>query len=75
MNDQKCLPLPTPDFQKFPKIPRFNRPIVITEKIDGTNAQVFVTFDGLVIPGSRNRYLTLDNDNFGFAIWVAEHEE
>ena len=30
------------DFQPFPKISRLTRPIVITEKIDGTNAQIFI---------------------------------
>lgn len=30
------------EFQAFPKIPRLNRDCVITEKIDGTNAQVFI---------------------------------
>lgn len=29
-------------FNKFRKIPRLNRDIIITEKIDGTNAQVFI---------------------------------
>lgn len=61
-------------FEKFPKIPRFNREIIITEKIDGTNAQVMVTEDRQVLPGSRNRWLTVNNDNYGFAAWVAEHE-
>lgn len=32
-------------FEPFPKIPRLNREIIITEKIDGTNAQVFITTD------------------------------
>ena len=35
----------TPDtvqFAKFQKIPRLSREVVVTEKIDGTNAQVFV---------------------------------
>lgn len=27
-----------PDFVKFPSIPRWSRDIIITEKIDGTNA-------------------------------------
>lgn len=31
------------EFIKFNKIPRLNRDIVITEKIDGTNAQIFIT--------------------------------
>jgi hypothetical protein len=30
------------EFMPFPKIPRLNRSMVITEKIDGTNAQVMV---------------------------------
>lgn len=30
------------DFEGFPKIARLNRDIIITEKIDGTNAQVFI---------------------------------
>ena len=35
-------------FEAFAKIPRFNRPIVITEKIDGTNAQIFIEHEALV---------------------------
>lgn len=60
----------TPEFQSFSKIARLNRDIVITEKIDGTNAQVLITEDGLVVAGSRSRYLTTKEDNFGFARWV-----
>lgn len=30
------------DFQAFPKIPRLNRDCVITEKIDGTNGQIWI---------------------------------
>lgn len=30
------------EFEKFPKIPRYNRNIIITEKIDGTNGQIVV---------------------------------
>ncbi len=33
----------TAKFTPFPKIPRFNREIIITEKIDGTNAGVHIT--------------------------------
>lgn len=29
-------------FQPWPKTPRLFREIVVTEKIDGTNAQVFI---------------------------------
>ena len=59
-----------PEFQQFPKIPRFSREIIITEKIDGTNAQIFITEDLKMFAGSRNRWLTLEDDNYGFAAWV-----
>lgn len=58
------------EFQPFPKIARLNRECTITEKIDGTNAQVHVTEDGDVIAGSRSRWITPKEDNFGFARWV-----
>jgi len=63
------------EFQKFPKIPRFYRNIIITEKIDGTNAQILITEDGQVFAGSRKRFITPENDNFGFAAWVEEHAD
>jgi len=80
------------EFIKFNKIPRLNRDIVITEKIDGTNSQVFIDYkdkqitnsyvepvaivgDFVLWAGSRNRYLTIDNDNFGFAKWVKMNAE
>ena len=63
------------EFQKFPKIPRLFRTCVITEKIDGTNAQIKITPDGLVVAGSRNRYITPEDDNHGFAAWVRDHRE
>lgn len=62
-------------FEEWPKIPRLRRTIVVTEKIDGTNAQVHILEDGRVLAGSRNRYVTVDNDNAGFAKWVKAHEE
>lgn len=63
-----------PAFEEFQKIARLSRECVVTEKIDGTNAQVCVLEDGRVLAGSRNRWITPDADNFGFARWVAEHE-
>ncbi len=62
------------DFVEFGKIARWSREVIVTEKIDGTNAQVVVCEDG-VTAGSRNRYLTPENDNYGFAKWVKENEE
>ena len=61
-------------FERFPKVPRLSRKCVITEKIDGTNAQVHVLDDGTVLAGSRSRYITPETDNHGFARWVSEHE-
>lgn len=62
-----------PEFQPFSKIPRLSREIVITEKIDGTNAQILITESGQLFAGSRNRWLTLDSDNYGFCRWVNEN--
>lgn len=62
-------------FEEFAKIPRLRRDCVITEKIDGTNAQIHITDEGEVLAGSRTRYIQPASDNHGFARWVAEHEE
>ena len=63
-----------PEFRTFPKITRLcNECMVITEKIDGTNAQVTITEDGRVLAGSRNRWITPEADNFSFAAWVRDH--
>lgn len=63
-----------PEFIPFPKIPRWFREITITEKIDGTNAVVEVATaeDGSIVvrAGSRNRWITPEKDNYGFADWV-----
>jgi len=64
-----------PEFIPNPKMPRLRRQCVITEKIDGTNAQIYVGEDGIVLAGSRNRWITPEKDNFGFARWVKEHDE
>lgn len=64
-----------PPFVEFPSIPRLFRDVVVTEKIDGTNASVHVTEDGQVWAASRTRYITPESDNFGFARWVALHRD
>lgn len=61
-------------YPAFRKIPRLRRTIVVTEKIDGTNALVQVSPDGTVRAGSRTRWITPEKDNYGFAAWVKEHE-
>ncbi len=81
----------TVEFKDFGKIPRLNRDVVITEKIDGTNACVVVVEETLpsvwwdwwsddkierkVYAQSRNRLLTPENDNAGFAKWVQANME
>lgn len=63
-----------PVHEKFPKIPRLNRLMVITEKIDGTNGQISISETGEIRVGSRNRWLTPVDDNYGFAMWVAANK-
>ena len=76
-------------FEPFPKIGRLRRGCLVTEKIDGTNAQIFISdsncsavespvasVDGLTLwAGSRTRFLQpgKDTDNFGFAAWVRDN--
>ncbi len=65
------------EFKAFDKIARLNREVIVTEKIDGTNGVVFVPEGPLspVLSGSRSRWVTPSNDNFGFARWVSEHND
>jgi len=41
-------------------------------KIDGSNGSIWLKDNGEIGCGSRNRELTLDNDNQGFMAWVLE---
>ena len=83
------------NFKSFQKLGRLSRDCVITEKIDGTNAQIFINqfypkgedsaFDAVpwitqvddvvIAAGSRTRYITPSNDNFGFAGWVEDNAQ
>lgn len=77
------------EFAEFPKMARLSREIIITEKIDGTNAQLaIVELDGhpvegavyqsgglALYAGSRTRWITPEDDNFGFAKWAFENAE
>lgn len=63
------------EFLPFQKIPRLSRECVVTEKLDGTNASVHVAEDGTVLAGSRTRWITPENDNYGFARWVVENHD
>lgn len=72
------------EFQGFPKVKRLNRDIIITEKLDGTNAAIGIQevppeTDGgtgyyIIYAQSRNRIITPEYDNYGFAAWVDKHQ-
>lgn len=62
------------DFQGFPKIARLSREMIVSEKIDGTNGQIFIGEDGEFLIGSRTRWITPETDNYGFARWATEHQ-
>jgi hypothetical protein len=61
------------EFFAFPKIARLSREIVVTEKLDGTNAQIVIDEDGGVRVGSRTRWITPERDNYGLAGWVSRN--
>lgn len=63
-----------PPFVPFSKIPRLQKECVVTEKIDGTNGLIYITDDGDMFIGSRNRWLTEDSDNFGFHHWAIKNK-
>lgn len=82
------------DFTPFPKMARLSREVVITEKLDGTNASILITpgcpgdehvihswfddetaTDMVMYAGSRTRWITPGNDNYGFAAWAVENAE
>lgn len=58
------------EFKPFPSIARLSRDIVITEKLDGTNAIIKIDAAGNITAGSRTRWITPQDDNYGFAKWV-----
>lgn len=62
-------------FEDFPKMARLSREIIITEKIDGTNAQVAIGHTGLLKVGSRTQWITPQDDNHGFASWAYQNRD
>lgn len=72
----ETVKIPEIDFLPFPKIARLSREMVITEKIDGTNASVYIPDSGdQIFAASRSRWITPEDDNHGFARWVAAHKD
>lgn len=67
------------EFRAWPKIGRLNRETIVTEKIDGTNAQILVPDDPAepLLAGCRTRWISpgKSTDNFGFAAWVEENSD
>ena len=64
------------EFIGFQKMPRLSRECIITEKIDGTNAQIFIADDcETMLIGSRTRWITPQNDNYGFARWCEANRD
>jgi len=63
------------EFEAFPKIARLSRDCIVTEKIDGTNAQIFIGENGEFLTGSRTRWITPQDDNFGFSKWAHENKD
>jgi hypothetical protein len=64
------------DFLEFLKIARLSRECFITEKIDGTNATIYISEDlNEFLTGSKSRWITPQNDNAGFSRWAHEHKE
>jgi len=64
----------------MPKIGRLSRGCTITKKIDGTNASIYIGSEengdaGLFLTGSRTRWITPSDDNYGFSKWAHEHRD
>lgn len=68
-------PPPCSQFLEFPKMARLSREAIITEKIDGTNAQILINEGGQMLVGSRTRWITPEQDNYGFAAWAKAHRD
>ena len=63
-------PVTTEKYPEFDKIARLSRECTITEKIDGSNGLIRIdeTGENWAI-GSRTRWITPEDDNYGFAQW------
>jgi len=61
-------------FTSFPKLYRLRGPVIVTEKLDGTNAQIMISGDTFKV-GSRSRWITPQNDNHGFARWAYDNKD
>jgi hypothetical protein len=63
-------------FEAWPKIPRHKGVnVIISEKFDGTNSAVIISGGAVIGCQSRNRLITPENDNFGFARWAHDNSD
>lgn len=63
------------EFEKFPKIQNLGNALCcITQKLDGTNGAIWIDGNEIKV-GSRTRWLSEDNDNFGFCKFVMENKD
>ena len=63
------------EFVPFKKIARLSRDMIITEKIDGTNACIYIGEDGEFLTASRTRWITPEVDNYGFSKWAHDNKD
>ena len=71
-------PTPLTEFAAYGKTPRLFRDCIITEKLDGSNAQISIDEYGNVRAGSRTRWCKAwpaSEDNYGFASWCDSNQE
>ncbi len=62
------------EFKRWSSIEKFEQMVTITEKVHGSNAQIYIT-DTEVRCASRERWLDRVADNFGFCNHVLANEE
>ena len=63
------------EFKDFGKIARLSRECTVTEKIDGTNASIYIGENGDFLTGSRTQWITPQKDNYGFSRWAHENKK
>lgn len=63
------------EFKKFDSIARLCKDMVISEKIDWTNACIVIDEEWNVFAQSRNRHISVWDDNYWFAWWVEKNKE
>lgn len=71
------------EFKKYQHIERYGKDetegielgsVYVFPKLDGTNASCWLDDQGNLMGGSRNRQLTLENDNQGFYAYILQNE-